>query len=47
MIKIVENPAKFQLRKALRQLERERQQTSPDWERYDHDNELSLEMEEV
>ena len=30
-----------------KELERQRRQTSPDWERYDPVNEMSLEMEEV
>ena len=37
----------FILDSLKRELERERRQTSLDWERYDPPNEMSLEMEEA
>ena len=37
----------FILDSLKKELERERQQTSPDWERWDREKEMSLDMEEI
>ena len=37
----------FILDSLKKELERQRRQTNPDWERYDSENEMSFEMEEV